>query len=90
LRTPLKEATVLVTVEREGVLEAFVRTVKRGQPTIDVPIKPEYSPNVFISAFVVRGASVASHRRLCLDLAKPAYRWGSPRFASAGRHTSYR
>ena len=32
---------MLVTVEREGVLEAFVRTVKRGEPTIDVPIKPE-------------------------------------------------
>ncbi len=32
VRTPFDEATALVTVEREGVLEAFVRTVKRDRP----------------------------------------------------------
>ncbi len=76
LRTPFKEATVLVTVEREGVLEAFVRTVKRGEPTIDVPVKPEYSPNVFISAFVVRGRIGGIAPTALIDLAKPAYKMG--------------
>jgi uncharacterized protein YfaS (alpha-2-macroglobulin family) len=76
VRTPFKEATVLVTVEREGVLEAFVRTVKRGEPTIDVPIKPEYSPNVFVSAFVVRGRIGGIAPTALIDLAKPAYKMG--------------
>ncbi|MEP6942615.1 MAG: alpha-2-macroglobulin family protein [Betaproteobacteria bacterium] len=76
VRTPFKEATVLVTVEREGVLDAFVRTVRRGSPTIEVPIKPEYSPNVFISAFVVRGRIDGIAPTALIDLAKPAYKMG--------------
>ncbi len=76
LRTPFKDATVLVTVEREGVLDAFVRTVKRGEPTIEVPIKPEYSPNVFVSAFVVRGRIGGIAPTALIDLAKPAYKMG--------------
>ena len=76
LRTPFKDATVLVTVEREGVLDAFVRTVRRGEPTIEVPIKPEYSPNVFISAFVVRGRIGGIAPTALIDLAKPAYKMG--------------
>ena len=76
LRTPFKDATVLVTVEREGVLDAFVRTVRRGEPTIDVPIKPEYSPNVFISAFAVRGRIGGVAPTALIDLAKPAYKMG--------------
>jgi alpha-2-macroglobulin len=76
VRTPFKEATVLITVEREGVLEAFVRTIKRGEPTIDVPVKPAYSPNVFISAFVVRGRIAGIAPTALIDLAKPAYKMG--------------
>ena len=67
---------MLVTVEREGVLDAFVRTVRRGEPTIEVPIKPEYSPNVFVSAFVVRGRIGGIAPTALLDLAKPAYKMG--------------
>jgi len=76
VRTPFREATVLVTVEREGVLEAFVRTIKRGTPTIELPVKPEYSPNVFVSAFVVRGRIGGVAPTALVDLAKPAYKMG--------------
>ena len=76
VRTPFKEATVLVTVEREGVLDVFVRTVRRGSPTIEVPIKAEYSPNVFVSAFVVRGRIDGIAPTALVDLAKPAYKMG--------------
>jgi uncharacterized protein YfaS (alpha-2-macroglobulin family) len=76
VRTPFKEATVLVTVEREGVLDAFVRSVRRGEPTIEVPIKPEYSPNVYVSAFVIRGRIAGTAPTALIDLAKPAYKMG--------------
>ncbi len=39
VRMPFKEATVLVTLEREGVLDAFVKTVSRADPVLDVPMK---------------------------------------------------
>jgi alpha-2-macroglobulin len=76
LRTPFKQSTVLVTVEREGVLDAFVRSVRRGEPTIDVPVKPEYSPNVYVSAFVVRGRIAGIAPTALVDLAKPSYKMG--------------
>jgi alpha-2-macroglobulin len=76
VRMPFKEATVLVTLEREGVLEAFVRTVKRSEPVIDVPIKGSYAPNVFVSAFVVRGRIGGVEPTALIDLAKPAFKMG--------------
>ena len=76
VRTPFKEATVLITVEREGVLESFVRTVKRNEPMIEVPIKGSYAPNVFVSALLVRGRIGGVAPTAMLDLAKPAYKMG--------------
>ncbi len=76
VRTPFKEATVLVTIEREGVLESFVRTVKRDNPVIDVPIKDSYSPNVFVSALLVRGRIGGVAPTALIDLAKPSYKMG--------------
>src|SRR5262249_15230303 len=76
VRMPFKEATVLVTLEREGVLDAFVRTVKRSEPVIDVPIKGNYAPNVFVSAFVVRGRIAGVEPTALVDLAKPAFKMG--------------
>jgi len=76
LRTPFKEATVLVTVEREGVLDAFVRTISRSNPVLDVPIKGSYAPNVFVSAFIVRGRIGGVEPTALIDLAKPSYKMG--------------
>jgi alpha-2-macroglobulin len=55
LRMPFRSATVLVSVEREGVIETFVRAVNGRNPTIEVPIKAGYGPNVYVSALAVRG-----------------------------------
>ena len=76
LRMPFKEATVLVTLEREGVLEAFVRTIRRSNPVLEVPIKGNYAPNVFVSAFVVRGRIGGVEPTALVDLGKPAYKMG--------------
>jgi uncharacterized protein YfaS (alpha-2-macroglobulin family) len=76
VRTPFAEATALVTVEREGVLESFVRTVRRDDPTIEIPIKGSHAPNVFVSALLVRGRIAGVAPTAMVDLAKPAYRMG--------------
>jgi alpha-2-macroglobulin len=76
LRMPFADARVLVSVEREGVLDAWVTEVKRDNPVIEVPIKPEYGPNVFISAFAVRGRIGDVQPTAMVDLGKPAYRMG--------------
>jgi uncharacterized protein YfaS (alpha-2-macroglobulin family) len=76
VRTPFKEATVLVTIEREGVIESFVRTVKRSEPVIEIPIKGNYAPNVFVSALLVRGRIGGVAPTALIDLAKPAFKMG--------------
>ena len=76
VRTPFKEATALITVEREGVLESFVRTVRRDEPVLEIPIKGGYAPNVFVSALLVRGRIGGIAPTAMIDLAKPAWRMG--------------
>jgi uncharacterized protein YfaS (alpha-2-macroglobulin family) len=62
VRMPFREATVLVTVEREGVLDARVVTLRGSDPVIEVPIPKasaagagSWAPNVYVSALVLRG-----------------------------------
>ena len=76
VRTPFKEATALVTIEREGVLDAFVQTINRNDPVLDVPMKGSYAPNVFVSVFLVRGRLGDVAPTALVDLAKPAFRMG--------------
>lgn len=76
LRSPFPTATVLVTVEREGVLDAFVREIKRDNPVIEVPLKGHYAPNVFVSALAIRGRVGDPSPTALIDLAKPAMKLG--------------
>ena len=55
VRMPFREATGWVTVEREGVAETFITPLSGKSPTIEVPLKGTYAPNVFVSVLAVRG-----------------------------------
>lgn len=76
LRSPFREATVLVTVEREGILDTYVRRLSAKDPTISIPMKAHYAPNVFVSALVVRGRVAGVKPSALVDLGKPAYKLG--------------
>lgn len=76
LNMPFERAHVLVSVEREGVLDAWVTELTRDNPVLEVPIKPEYGPNVFVSALAVRGRSGGVQPTARVDLGKPAFRLG--------------
>lgn len=55
VRMPFREATALVTVEREGVLDSFVVPISAKSPFVEVPIAQSYGPNAYVSVMVVRG-----------------------------------
>jgi len=55
VRMPFREATALVTVEREGILKSFVTTINDKSPYIELPIAENYGPNAYVSVMVVRG-----------------------------------
>ena len=76
VRMPFREATALITVEREGVMEAWVKRISGKSPVIQVPIKGVYAPNIYISALVVRGRVAGVKPTAMVDLGKPAYKLG--------------
>jgi len=76
VRVPFEKSTALVTIEREGVGDVFVRELSGKAPVIEIPIKGSYGPNTFVSVLAVRGRVAAPKPTALVDLAKPAYKLG--------------
>ncbi len=76
VRMPFRDATALITVEREGIIETYIKHISGKMPVIEIPVKPNYAPNVFISALVVRGRVAGIQPTAMVDLGKPAYKLG--------------
>jgi uncharacterized protein YfaS (alpha-2-macroglobulin family) len=63
VRMPYRWATALVSVEREGVMDARIVTLRGNDPVIEVPIPKassdpnavSWAPNVYVSVLVLRG-----------------------------------
>jgi len=76
VRMPFREATALVTVEREGVLKSFVTHLSGKNAVVEVPLEGAYAPNVYVSVLAVRGR-VSGWRLWLADFAR---RWHLPFF----------
>lgn len=55
VRMPFRQATALLTVEREGVIESRVIELSGQNPRFELPIRADYGPNVFVSVLPIRG-----------------------------------
>jgi len=55
VRSPFRQATALVSVEREGVIETRVVRLEGQDPTVSLPVKPDWGPNVYVSVLALRG-----------------------------------
>ena len=55
VRMPFREATALVSVEREGILSTQVVTLRGDDPTVDLKIDKTWGPNVYVSVLALRG-----------------------------------
>ncbi|MBS0390831.1 MAG: alpha-2-macroglobulin [Proteobacteria bacterium] len=55
LRMPFRQATALVSVEREGVISTRVVQLSGQDPTVEVKIEEGWAPNVYVSVLVLRG-----------------------------------
>lgn len=76
VESPYENALALVSVEREKVLDAWTAPVKGGADYVEVPVKPEYLPNVYVSVTLVRGRSSMDFDADGLDLGKPQAKQG--------------
>jgi uncharacterized protein YfaS (alpha-2-macroglobulin family) len=55
VRMPFRQATALVAVEREGVIDTRVVTLRGDDPTVEVKIDKAWGPNVYVSVLALRG-----------------------------------
>lgn len=55
VRMPFREATALVAIEREGILETQVVTLTGQDPTLSLKVQPDWGPNVYVSVLALRG-----------------------------------
>jgi uncharacterized protein YfaS (alpha-2-macroglobulin family) len=55
VRSPFRHATALVSIERNGIIETRNVELHGRDPTIEIPVKAEWAPNVYISVLAVRG-----------------------------------
>ncbi len=76
VRMPFREATALVTVEREGILDTFVRTLSGKEPVVEIPLRGYHAPNVYVSVLCVRGRVGEQQPTALVDLGKPAFKLG--------------
>ncbi len=76
VRMPFRKATALITVEREGVGETYVKELSGKEPVFELPVKGNWSPNVYVSVLAVRGRANDVQPTATVDLGRPAFRLG--------------
>ncbi|HEX6274223.1 MAG TPA: alpha-2-macroglobulin family protein, partial [Polyangiaceae bacterium] len=72
VKSPFREASALVTIERGGVYRSERRTLHGALPTIDVPITDDLRPNAYVAVHLVRARAPGKQERLV----GAAYRMG--------------
>ncbi|HSV92266.1 MAG TPA: MG2 domain-containing protein, partial [Desulfobacterales bacterium] len=77
VRMPFDEATALVAVEREGVMEARVERLTRREPVVRLAVEGHHAPNVFVSVLAVRGRVAGPAPTAMVDLGRPAFKLGA-------------
>ncbi|OHX10702.1 hypothetical protein BI347_19470 [Chromobacterium sphagni] len=55
VRMPFRKATAWLAIEREGILETRVVELEGKNPTIELKVEPDWTPNVYVSVLAIRG-----------------------------------
>jgi uncharacterized protein YfaS (alpha-2-macroglobulin family) len=73
VQSPFNNASGLVTIEYNGNIDYFPFQIKNNTPSIDIPIKESYAPNVYVSVMLTRG-------RVHYDKDASGFETGAPGF----------
>ncbi len=77
IKSPFEAATALITVEREGIIDHFNRQVVGSIPTLEIPIRDIYLPNVYVSVMLIQGRLGDNmYSESGEDIGKPAFKLG--------------
>ena len=77
VKSPWSRVLAVVTVEREYVLDYFTAGLFGTAEVVEVPIKEEYLPNVFVSVMLLKGRTALNEfNDQGEDLGKPGFKMG--------------
>ncbi|TET27172.1 hypothetical protein E3J68_04560, partial [Candidatus Aerophobetes bacterium] len=76
VKSPYQKARALVTLEREGIIESWVEEMKGTAQTLEIPIKEEYIPNVFLSVILLKGMVSEQDASEKEDIEKSSFKIG--------------
>lgn len=76
IKSPYKEATALVTYERDLILHSYTTKLVGSAPVIEVPLTEEHLPNLYVSVMLLRGRVAAETNDPEEDTGKPAFKIG--------------
>ena len=76
VKSPYEKAKALVTIERELIIESRVLEIVGSSSRIEVPIKPGYIPNVFVSVLLIQGRTDMVRADEKQDIGKPSFKMG--------------
>ncbi|MEW6358755.1 MAG: MG2 domain-containing protein [Planctomycetota bacterium] len=76
IQSPYEKTQAILTIERQGVMEQRLLDLQTTSPTVEIPIKREYLPNVYVSVVLVQGRTTDKISEDGADLGKPAYKVG--------------
>ncbi|HEX2695604.1 MAG TPA: alpha-2-macroglobulin family protein, partial [Acidobacteriota bacterium] len=81
VKSPYERAKALVTIEREFVIDSRVVEIEGSTSRIEVPVKSEYIPNVFVSVLLVQGRTGTARADENADVGKPSFKMGYVKLA---------
>jgi len=76
VKSPYERCQALITVEREFILESRVLELSGTSTRIEVPIRSEHIPNVFVSVILVAGRTSPTQTNSKEDPGKPSFKIG--------------
>ncbi len=76
----LVKPTALITIERDGIIDAKVKLLESANEGVEIPITDAYAPNVFASVAMVSGRHGAGDRN------RPQFKMGVVELVVASEH----
>ncbi|MDR3499749.1 MAG: alpha-2-macroglobulin family protein [Parvibaculum sp.] len=76
IKNPYPNAKALITIERYGVIDRFVKTFTTSTPIVEFPVKPNYAPGFYVSVVLISPRVDKPVEANMVDLGKPSFRMG--------------
>ncbi len=75
VKSPWEESRGILTIERSGIIEYFPVSLTGSNQVVEIPIKKEYIPTIYVSILIIKGRT-SEKLEEGVDVGKPTFRIG--------------